>query len=301
MKIAAIDIGSNTILMIICEKLPNGEIKILCDVQAIARLGENIQHTGKISEAAIERAKKVLHDFKKICNELAVDKIIALATSAVREAENSAQVIDILNASFGQTNFNIDVISGEQEAEYSFVGAVFSDEETTVIDIGGGSTELIYGKNRQIIKKISIPIGVVKITEKLKLVQPVDNEQFKLTTEYIKKYLSRIDANDFRGNIVAVSGTPTALAAIAMNLLEYDAAKIHKYMFDEITFNRVKNKILNASFDDLTTKYGIENGRADVLSAGVILLDELLRFMNKNSFFVSIYGLRYGAIRINNI
>ena len=300
MKVASIDIGSNTILMQIVEKTRYGEIQIIAEFQRFARLAENLKLTGKVSDNAIVRAQKIMTLFSEICKKFSVDVVVGVATSAVREAVNSKQVVQKLEISFNanchkNNHLAIRTITGDEEAELCYKGTCFDDAElNTIIDIGGGSTEIIAGQNGHIIYKVSIPLGVVKLTEELSIVQPVSNYKELRAREHIKKQFSVINKNNFGGKVIAVSGTPTTLAAIHLNLDEFDISQIHNFKFTKEIFRAMVLNILNLELDTLTHRYGLEKFRADVLSAGTLMLDEITKYLGIDSFTVSTSGLRHG-------
>jgi len=299
MRVAAIDIGSNTLLMQIVEKNEQNEINILADFQMFARLSENLSITGKISDKSIQKAQQILTVFSTICKEFEVDTVVAVATSAIREAVNSKQVVQELETSFNSNYYkhsplNIKIISGDEEAVLSFKGSCFDAEMNTVIDIGGGSTEIITGLNNNIIDKISIPIGVVKLTEKFSIMQPVSNYKVSRVRRYIKTQLETVKKNNHNGPIIAVSGTPTALAAIHLNLSYFDISEINNFEFTKLSFQTTVSNVLSLELNDLINRYSMEKHRADVLSAGALLLDEITEYLGKDKFTVSTNGLRYG-------
>ena len=300
MKVASIDIGSNTILMQIVEKTRYGEIQIIAEFQRFARLAENLKLTGKVSDNAIVRAQKIMTLFSDICEEFSVDIVAAVATSAVREAVNSKQVVQKLETSFNanrpkNNHLTIKTITGNEEAELAYRGTCFNDVElNTIIDIGGGSTEIITGQDGHIINKISIPIGVVKLTEDLHITQPLSNYKALRVREHIKKQLAAVNKNNFGGRVIAVSGTPTTLVAIHLNLKEFDVSQINNFEFTRDVFSSVVSSVLQLELNTLTHHYGLEKYRADVLSAGTLMLDEIIKYLGKDSFTVSTSGLRHG-------
>jgi len=176
----------------------------------------------------------------------------------------------------------------------SYKGTCLDAELNTIVDIGGGSTEIITGQNGQIIDKISIPIGVVKLSEELSIAQPVSNYKVSRIRRHIKTQLSTVNKNNHNGKIIAVSGTPTALAGIHLNLRQYDASKINNFKFARMQFQSTISKILDLELDALINRYEIEEYRADVLSTGALMLDEITEYLGKDSFIVSTNGLRYG-------
>lgn len=293
-RYAAIDIGTNTILMLIAEIKVN-EIIYLKDSISIARLGENVDKDGNISEEAISRAVNILKEYKDVCNELKVSNIIAVGTSALRDASNGDDVLKIFN---NVLPAEYKVIPGEIEASLSFLGTIQSSKPSVVIDIGGGSTEIIYGVDNKIKSRISLNIGAVRFTEKFISQQPIIKSELENLKIEIRKELKKVNPEiDLNSDVIAVAGTPTTLAGIALGLKDYVPDKIHNYILTANELNKIINKFCEMSNNIISEFYNIHPKRADVITVGSIILSELLNYLNLNSVKVSIQGLRYGIIK----
>jgi exopolyphosphatase/guanosine-5'-triphosphate,3'-diphosphate pyrophosphatase len=293
-KLAAIDIGTNTILMVIGEIEANGNLSYTRNEHSIARLGEALDRTGIINPNAIERAKKILIEYKNLCDSLGVLHISAVGTAALREAMNGKEVSEKLSEII---NTNIRIISGEEEAKLSFLGTIESDEPCIVVDIGGGSTELIYGQNHKVIKRYSLPIGAVKLTERFFRIQPTGKENISEAEKTIGAVLSQIDLSDFKGKLYGVAGTPTTLAAMAQNLKKYSKEKVQGYILTSDVIEHLLNRLLKCTIEEIKKINGIHPDRADIITAGTLLLKCLLTLLGKTEFTVSTQGLRYGVLK----
>jgi len=269
---------------------------VIADEYAIARLSEGLIDTNIISEVAIIRAEQIMRNYSDICDKHNVDVIIARGTSAFREANNRVEVVSRLEKCFVKKHCKIKTITARKEAEYSFIGAISDincSEYKTLVDIGGGSTEITSGTINNINYTISIPIGVVKLIEMFAIRQPISDS--KEIREYIKEQLSIVEINKCMGDLIAVSGTPTAMAGITLGIDEYDREKINNYVFDIETLHKTANLIYSCSLTDLIDNYKIVPQRADVLSAGVMILEEVIDMLNRNKLIVNVNGLRTGA------
>ncbi len=293
-KLAAIDIGTNTLLMLVAEVSADGSIRVIDDFHEIARLGENLGQTCKISDLAEERAAAILDRYLRRCDELGVDEIKVCATSALREAQNGPEVKSRLEKSIG---CEIGLISGEREAELSFLGAVDTKESAIVVDIGGGSTEIIYGHSGRYIDRRSFPIGAVKLTERFIPHHPPNFDKVESIREYIYNEFDGFDFGNFDGYMIAVAGTPTTMAQISLGLLEYDDDKIEGYVLEERELIRVIQILLNSSVDDIVEKHGVHPRRADLITCGALLLHEIMKLSGKSRLIVSAKGLRYGILK----
>jgi len=208
---ASIDIGTNTILMLIGEIKNNKIVRILNDEHSIARLGENVDASGIIQTSAIKRAGNILRHYYDLCSSLKVSQIRIVATSALRDAFNK----DFVLAEFKKyINPEIEIISGEEEAELSFLGTVEDSSESIVIDIGGGSTEFIFGKNNNVNHRISTQIGAVRLTERFFKNHPPDTTQISLLNKYVRNELKNKLPNIQSSLCYAVAGTPTTICLL---------------------------------------------------------------------------------------
>lgn len=208
-RVASIDIGTNTILLLIA-KVEEGKVNPLFEIETVARLGEGVQKNGILLKEAMDRGLQTLAQYLKWCQELEVQKVFAAGTSALREAKNSE---DFLNLVKEKLDLPIEVISGEEEAQLSFL-AVAKDlgelkEPILVVDVGGGSTEFILGKGDQISQWISLPLGSVRFTEEFLRSDPVQEEEWEKMERKIQGYLVTIPHSQEPISMVAVGGTAT--------------------------------------------------------------------------------------------
>lgn len=292
-RIAGIDIGTNTILMVIGEKNEFGELVFLRNEHSIARLGEGVDKTHYIKPEAIERAKKILINYKKICDENNVLEIAASGTSALRDAENRDFVINELSAVIGT---EIEVIPGEEEARLSFLGTIENNDPSIVVDIGGGSTEFIFGENKQIKYRYSVPIGAVRLTERHIKIQPAVEDNINEAKEFIINKLNNIDITLFKGELIGVAGTPTTLSAVAQELPIFKKDLVHNYILELNKVNEIFNTLKKLNVEDIKKIPGIHPDRADIITAGTLILLTVMRFLRTDKCKVSTRGLRYGIL-----
>lgn len=297
MRISSIDLGSNSFLNLITEKSSSdrsGQLKVLSDKVQIVRLSQGLEQSGLFADEALERAFQCLSEFKKQNEYYQVHKVQAVATAAARKAQNVEKLLEMGKS----LSIPIEVISGDLEAELTFQGACTGIRSPVIlIDIGGGSTELVLGDGKgQIVKKTSIPVGAVSLTEKFISKHPVSDEEAANLLKSIRPLFQDIllDMNSYSQDIqmLAVAGTPTELAKIEIGI--FDSAKIDGFQF---SYNRLKDlvdRLKSLSVSDRIEKMGVTEGRADVLFAGAKLLNEILRISNRPSLSVSVKGLRYG-------
>src|ERR1035437_3510954 len=172
MRTAVLDIGTNTVLLLIAE-VEGQNLRVLKDDHAIARLGEGVDRTGRISEEAYQRFLSILREHEKSIQSMNVQRIIAVGTSALRDAKNRDE---ILRRTKEETGIEIEILTGEDEARWSYVGGLFGMndvENATVIDIGGGSTEISFGDGHEFTHGVSLDIGALRLTERCFKTSPV--------------------------------------------------------------------------------------------------------------------------------
>ncbi len=279
MKVAALDLGSNSFLCLIanCEK--NCSPEIISDTSVVVRLGQGVQQTRRFHSEALQRAKKCLPQFKEIILQERVDKIIAVTTSASRDVENLKEFIQIGE----DLGISIQLISGTEEALLTYKGAFlnlpgnsfdksqFPAKKNVVIDVGGGSTEFIYGDLKHIEFAKSLQMGAVRFTEQFISIQPAKKmETEKLSQEIQNQFkLLQFSENTKVDEIIAVAGTPTALAILEVG--QFDPIKIHGYSLNVKTLEKWKQKFQETSIDEKKNKYQLGK-RADIIYVGTSIL-----------------------------
>ena len=295
---SVIDIGTNTILLLIAQKSYDSDFNVLHDEHNISRLGSGIVKKGEISKDAFDRVENFLKRYIFLSEQFNVDKIISVGTSGLRSATNRNQfLIEMKN----RTGLDISILSGLEEAEGSYIGGLYDlnvkEDYRVLIDIGGGSTEVVYGFGNKIIDKISIEIGAVKIKEKFYIEQPIDKKVIDQARYFIREKFSEIF--DIPGNptFVGVAGTVTTLGE-----MEHTTNKnIPKEVNGKIlTIENVRNLsfILNLLDINRIKKIPQVNPeRADLLPAGSLILEEYMNKFEINELVVSTSGLRYGVMK----
>ena len=292
MIVAAIDIGSNTSLLLIARlsDRPGQTPDILEDQLFFTRLAEGFSKEKKIQNSALERQEAFFKKAQRILERYSVKRVKCVATAAAREAQNSHQLIAIGK----QYGFSIDIISDEEEARISRKGALFqlpvSDKSVVVLDIGGASTEI--SKAQQF---FSLPIGSVNLTERFLHSDPPKKEEiFSL----IKKIKSEIKLIPFplskELTLVATAGTPTTLAALKNKKEKLDELHGEKLSVEQV--HLWWEYLFNLSVEKRKNLKGMPFYRADVMPAGLSILKQVMHQFQWNECIVSITGLRYGLL-----
>ena len=295
-RVASIDIGTNTILLLIAE-VGGRALKTLYDTETVVRLGEGLHQTGILSEGAMKRAFHTLEGYVRQCREMGVQKVFAVGTSALREAKNSTLFIKRIKE---QLDLNIEVISGEEEARLSF-SAVAKDsqgppENLLVVDVGGGSTELIFGIGHEIIHWKSLPLGIVRLTERFLLSDPVKEEEYRAMVEEIQKQLLLFSVPEDPCSMVSIGGTGTALASVELGLDPFMAEKVHRFI---LTREALKNQLSlyrSKTIEERKGIRGLSPSRADVILTGGTILYLIMEKFDCSRLMVSAQGVRYGLL-----
>jgi exopolyphosphatase / guanosine-5'-triphosphate,3'-diphosphate pyrophosphatase len=299
MRIASLDIGTNTILMLIADVLPDGSMKVIRDEHTIARLGRGVDTSGRIQPETFERCRAIIHHLLLIAQETNVQHIYACGTSALRDALNKAEFIEYIRKT---THVTIEVIPGEVEARLSFQGTIFdriqdnASAEIAVLDIGGGSTELITGSGLHVTSATSMDMGSVRLTERFLATHPPSDISLINAIEYIHATLRTLTPLEPSAQLLGVAGTVTTLAAIEMQLVEFSAVDIDNYILTMSVIERILNKLKSLDLKQIHAIPQIHPLRADIILAGVLILKECMTALKKTEIRVSTKGLRYGLL-----
>jgi len=297
-RITAIDIGTNTILMLIADLSNDGRIKTIRDEIAFPRLGKGVDEVGFIHRESITRVLNVLKDYKRISETSGSEKIIACGTSALRESKNRNEVITRIRQ---EALLDVQVLSGEEEAELTFLGALSglprSRKHFVVIDIGGGSTEITLGTQDHVEKRVSLDLGCVRLTERFLQSTPPTSKELQramVSAHAALSGLGGIDSN--RHQLVGVAGTVTTLAALDQNLSRFDPDKVDGRILPITRIQSIFDDLSQRSLDEIQSSPVVPAGRADILLAGVLILIEFMTIHRFERIRVSKRGLRYGLV-----
>ena len=298
---AFIDIGTNTILCLIAEIRDTGRFRVLDDLAEIARLGEGVDRTRWISPEGEQRALAVLEHYRDRCRDLGVKEIIAVGTSALRDAENSAAVRARYRDKLG---FDIRVISGGEEAAYSFLavqrGLSLDGGALLVIDIGGGSTEFIRGDRSGVTRAVSLDIGSLRLTERFLHGDPVRDDEVTAMLAAVDQEIMQLPelgiAADAHLTLVGIAGTFTTLAALHKKLRRYSHSDVHGSCLSLAELQRQIHSLQEKSIAQRKTMVGMDPRRADVLLAGAWLIERIMKLYRAEHVIVSDQGVRYGLL-----
>lgn len=290
-RTAVIDIGSNSTRMTIYEKSGRFSFHIIKETKSKVRIGEGAyNNNGNLQDFAIQRANSALKEFSIIAKNLSCNKILCIATSALRDAPNSDVFLKNIKKQFG---FDIKIIDGNKEAYYGAIAVINMlnlPKEVTTIDIGGGSTELAKIKNGKIIKTVSINLGTVRLKELFYDKKILKNEIVK----FIKKELLHVGSEFTSSHVVGIGGTIRALGKLYMEQINYPIATVHNFKCESEKILPLISKISNSSLLNLKS-IGIKKDRLDTIREGLVIFETIIdKFCAKN-IIISGVGIREGV------
>jgi exopolyphosphatase/guanosine-5'-triphosphate,3'-diphosphate pyrophosphatase len=298
-RLAAIDIGTNSIRCIVVEADHKGGYKVLDDEKSTVRLGEQLTRTGAISPQAAARALEAVGRYRKLIAGLKVHAVEAIATSAIRRASNGQELLDALSAALGHA---IHIISGVEEAELAMVSAQrhfdMEYKRYAVFDIGGGSLEITTALGNHIEECYSLDLGAVVMTEQFLSHDPVRTADLQALQRHVRASLKKlVDRTKVQlHTLIGSGGTTTAIGSMAMSALGKSYASIHGY---EVLRSEVVHLLAMLTRKSLTERRlvpGLNADRADIIVAGCVVVEELMRFFGANQLLVNERGIREGLI-----
>ena len=294
MRLAGIDIGSNTSLLLVVEKTEKG-FEVLSDKIYFTRLAENIEKNSQISESALSRLDQAFHSMREELNQWRVKKYSIVATSAARQAVNKNRLFELVD----KHNLSpLNIISGEKEAELTFIGSLFGlgqeIERPLVIDIGGGSTEFVSSK-----KSYSLNMGSVSLTEKFLSHKALLEREKMALNYYIQEKVNSIKSflQDDYDHLIFTAGTPTSLAF--MEKKTTDTNQVHGLILSKEQAKAWLEKLSQLTVEERKSVPFLPEHRTDVIVSGLSLLQNILDQTGKKEFIVSATGVRYGLVLEN--
>ncbi|MDH7516475.1 MAG: Ppx/GppA phosphatase family protein [Bacteroidota bacterium] len=297
MRVASIDIGTNTMLLLIADIDRGGEIHVVSDRQRIVRLGASVDKGRVILPDAFERCGTALLAYRQEIRAHGVERTVATGTSALRDARNREEFIAAMRDA---TGIEIRVLSGEEEARFTYHGALSGFPGTTgpcaVLDIGGGSTELTIGTGSDVSAFHSTDVGAVRLTEQFFRHAPPLDEEIAACERALASALAQLPDFDSQTTIlIGVAGTITTLAALELGLESYDPAAVAGHPLALETIRKWHDVMRGMNTEELRHVLRIDPGRADVMFAGVTILRHFMQMRGVSTCIASERGLRFGT------
>jgi len=302
-RLASIDIGTQTIRLLIADCNDNGEVKTIHRARQIIRLGAGMNTSKTLAEGNIKNAINCISSFKNIADKYKVENIFAASTACVREASNAN---DFIKRVYNKTGITSDILSGKQEALLSLRGVQSVTKEpnhSLVIDIGGGSTEFILNKNNKIIITESIKLGVVNLAETFLHHDPPLSGECDLINNEINKMLlpmsKRINEpvnQDSDPDLIGTAGTITTLAAMDLKMSVYNPDLINGHILKLKTIKSLFKNLIKITSTERCSIIGLEKGREIVIIPGILILTNIMKMLNSEKLTISDSGLLEGIL-----
>ncbi|MBJ7459304.1 MAG: Ppx/GppA family phosphatase [Thermoleophilaceae bacterium] len=299
MRIGAVDIGSNSTRLLLAD-VEGGVISEISRQSIVTRLGDGVDSSGALNNAAIERVMDALEEYAGEMVLAGCDRIGGVATSAAREASNGQEFAEKVGARHG---IPIDVISGDREAELTFLGASTGDVldgagRSMVVDIGGGSTEFIIGADRELLFHTSTRLGAVRQSERWLQGDPPTTDEIQTLLDEAETIVLDSVPVEFRRDIaraIGVAGTPTVLASVDQKLEPFDPWKVHGYPITIDAAERLLDLLAGMPLAERRGVTGLHPDRAPTIVAGAAILLSTLRAFGLDELVVSEHDILYGV------
>ena len=304
-RVAVIDLGSNSTRLLIAD-VADRTVTERERRSEVTRMARGVDLSSQLSAEAVEDVCAVVAEFVDTCNKQGVERIVAVATSAVRDSSNGEAFVAELRERFG---FTAQLLSGEKEARMTYLGAtaerVMGDQRTLVFDIGGGSTELIVGTGSEPTSFRSMQVGVVRHSERYLNADPPEPAGLEQLANDVREQISATTdtQHPLAADLgIAVGGTPTSLAAIDLALDPYDPELVHGHRLKLSTIQPILSELAAMPLEDRQRTTGLQSGRAPTIVAGVVILVTVMRSFGLTEIEVSETDLLHGAaIETENI
>jgi exopolyphosphatase / guanosine-5'-triphosphate,3'-diphosphate pyrophosphatase len=295
-RVAVVDMGTNSTRLLIAD-VADGAVHDVERRTTVTQLGRGVEHTGRLCTDAIEDVCLAVGDYKARWEEMGAERVFAIATSAVRDATDADAFLAELRERF---RLDVKVLSGEEEAHLTYLGATSHREgtdSTLVLDIGGGSTELVVGSGSEVDFHVSLQAGVIRHSERhLSSDPPVPQELEDLADDIRLLVAEAIAANGSRPvQAIAVAGTPTSLAAIDQELERYDSDRVHGYRLGLKRAQRMLSRLSAIPLAERLHVTGLHRDRAPTIVAGTVILVQLMRAFGLDEVEVSERDILHGS------
>jgi len=288
-RVAAVDLGTNSTRLLVADA--NGTLQEVVRRLTITRLGEGVDRRRRLLPVPIARVRNCLSEYRQELEALGAERTLCIATSSVRDAENGEAFLGEIEWSYG---FTTRLLSGTDEAAMMIRGVMAGRpplDDVLVVDIGGGSTELVVAARGEVTSATSLDVGCVRITERFLGSDPPSRPELAAASGYVRSLLPPLEA----AGAIGVAGTVTTLATIDLGDAEYDAARTHGHRLSLASVEQHLEQLAGMTTDERIAAMRIEPGRASVIVAGVIVLREVLTTYGLSEIEVSERDVLHGA------
>ena len=296
-NIGVIDIGSNSVHLVVGEYYNNEYFQIIDDVKVNVRLSEGLSKTGAMRQDRMDYGLETLMMYRRMVDAYGIQKVIVVATAAVRKASNGKEYVALINE---KTGFEVDVISGEREASMDYLGAVntLDVKNALLMDIGGGSTEFVLIKDRKKIDVISLPFGSIDLAERFDLEDEVTDKKLRALDHFLTKAFDETSIfSRAKGlPLIGVGGTIRNIGRIHRNIIDYPMEIPHNYRMTPGSVQRICDLAAEMNFVERSNLKGLSKGRIDIFVGSSYTLARVMKQIKSPELIISNSGLRDGII-----
>ena len=289
-RVAAVDLGTNSTRLLVAD-VEGGRLDDVVRRLTITGLGEGVDERRRLLPVPIARVRNCLSDYRREIESTGATRTLAIATSAVRDAENGEAFLGEIEWSYG---FATRLLSGPEEAALTYRG-VAADRDSLdgalVVDIGGGSTELVVGRNGSPTSSASVDVGCVRLTERFLRSDPPTSSELAAAGAYVRSLLPALEP----AHAIGVAGTVTTLATLDLGLPAHDPARTHGHVLPRVSVDRELDRLATMTLEERLRVPGLEPGRAPVIVAGTVVLHELMDVYGLETVEVSEHDILDGA------
>jgi exopolyphosphatase/guanosine-5'-triphosphate,3'-diphosphate pyrophosphatase len=296
-RVAAVDLGTNSTRLLVAD-VDDGRVDDVVRTTKVTRLGEGVDERHRLLPLPVTRVRNVLTDFRRTAESLGAERTLAIATSAVRDAENGEAFLGEVEWSYG---FATRLLSGHDEALMTFRGVTTErelDADTVILDVGGGSTELVAGGPDGVRWHDSLDIGSVRLTERFLHSDPPTGDELSACAAAVRALLAERVPDEIRSaarSAVGVAGTITSIAALALGLEEYDRERVHGFRLTAKALDVELQRLAAMPVEERKTIRSLDPDRAPVIVAGAVIAQQALAFFGLDSLEISERDILDGA------
>ncbi len=293
-RIAIIDIGSNSARLVISHIYKNGAYNMVYNQKEALRLSQKTDKKGNLTQQAFNDTIETMKSFAYMCNLYHADRIIAVATAAIRNAANGAELTRLVEK---ETGLSLHIITGNTEAYISYLGVIntLPYQSGIIFDLGGGSTELIYFHERKILESVSVPIGAVNTTAMFNTRSTITASAFSDLSFFLRTRLSEYPwLRQPKLPLIGVGGTARTIGKIHQRSGNYPTTKIHNYKLSLQAFRSIFTRLRSTSLEERRKISGLSSDRADIIIAGAGIINALFEVTGSKQLITSGCGLREG-------
>jgi exopolyphosphatase / guanosine-5'-triphosphate,3'-diphosphate pyrophosphatase len=301
MRVGVVDIGTNSTRLLIADVAPDGSVVERDRRSTVTRLGQDVDTTGRLADAAMDRVFATLAGYREAIDADGVEATTGVLTSAVRDAANGAAFQEEIRTRFG---LDVQTISGDREAQLTFLGATSERDPSThtgptvVIDVGGGSTEFVVGEGSAVRFHVSTQIGVVRQSERHLRHDPPRHRELEAMTDDVRATFHEALPRDVRRSAawgIAVAGTATSAASMLLELEPYDSELVHGHVLYRAEVEMLLARLAEQTEDQRRRVPGLQADRAPTIVAGMLILAEAMRAFDLDRVEVSEHDILRGA------